>query len=406
MKQCGLLGEKLGHSFSPEIHALLGDYAYRLYEKTPAELGDFLRSGTFDGLNVTIPYKREVIPYCAALSPRAEAIGSVNTLVRRPDGTLYGDNTDYGGFAAMLKASGLRVEGEKALVLGSGGASRTVQAVLRDAGADVVVISRSGPDNYENLGMHSDAAVLVNATPVGMYPHNGASPVDLAAFPRCRGVFDLIYNPARTTLLLQAEERGIAAVGGLRMLVEQARLAAELFCGRDIDPGETDRLTALLDKRKKNIALIGMPGCGKTSVGQALAELLGRPFIDIDQAVEARAGRSIAGLFASEGENAFRYLETQVLDEAAKQSGAVIATGGGVVTRKENRPLLRQNSVVVWLTRQRQDLPTEGRPLSQSRPLAELERERTPLYRAWSDLRIANCGVMQAAEQIQKELKL
>ena len=406
MKSCGLLGEKLGHSFSPEIHALLGDYSYRLYEKQPDELGDFLRSGAFDGLNVTIPYKRDVIPYCAELSSRAASIGSVNTIIRRQDGTLYGDNTDYGGFACMLAYAGLSLQGKKVLVLGSGGASRTAQAVLRDRGADVVVISRQGPDNYESLSRHSDTFAVVNATPVGMYPQNGEAPVDLALLPRCQGVFDLIYNPWRTALLLQAEERGIAAVGGMRMLVEQARLAAGLFTGRTVSPGETERLTALLERAKKNIALIGMPGSGKTSVGRALADLLGRPFADVDESITARAGKSVAEIFATEGEEAFRRLETQALAELSRQSGSVVAAGGGVVTRAENRSLLRQNSTVVWLTRDRKELPIDGRPISQSRPLDELERERTPLYREWSDLCVPNCGIAQTARHIQKELKL
>lgn len=406
MKRCGLLGEKLGHSFSPRIHQELGGYEYRLYEKSPQELDVFLKSGDFDGLNVTIPYKQTVIPYCAGLSPRAQAIGSVNTLVRRADGSLWGDNTDYDGFSAMLEQANISLDGKKALVLGSGGASKTVQAVLRDRGASVVVISRSGPDSYDNLDRHADARLVVNTTPVGMYPKNGAAALDIRRFPRCEAVLDVVYNPARTRLMLDAEACGIPAFGGLLMLVEQARRAAEIFTGNQIDAAVTGRLTAKLARETQNIALIGMPGCGKTTVGRALADLLGRPFYDADEQIEARAGRKIPDIFAQDGEAAFRRLETEVLAELSRQSGAVIATGGGVVTREENRDLLRQNSTVVWLQRELHSLPLTGRPVSQSRPLNELAAERMPLYRAWSDAAVEVCGPEETAKAIQRELKI
>ena len=406
MKRCGLLGEKLGHSFSPRIHQELGGYEYRLYEKSPQELDVFLKSGDFDGLNVTIPYKQTVIPYCARMSPRAQAIGSVNTLVRRADGSLWGDNTDYDGFFAMLEQANISLDGKKALVLGSGGASKTVQAVLRDRGASVVVISRSGPDSYDNLDRHADARLVVNTTPVGMYPKNGAAALDIRRFPRCEAVLDVVYNPARTRLMLDAEACGIPAFGGLLMLVEQARRAAEIFTGNQIDAAVTGRLTAKLARETQNIALIGMPGCGKTTVGRALADLLGRPFYDADEQIETRAGRKIPDIFAQDGEAAFRRLETEVLAELSRQSGAVIATGGGVVTREENRDLLRQNSTIVWLQRDLHSLPLAGRPVSQSRPLNELAAERMPLYRAWSDAAVEVCGPEETAKAIQRELKI
>ena len=406
MKRCGLLGEKLGHSFSPRIHQELGGYEYRLYEKSPQELDVFLKSGDFDGLNVTIPYKQTVIPYCARLSPRAQAIGSVNTLVRRADGSLWGDNTDYDGFSAMLEQANISLDGKKALVLGSGGASKTVQTVLRDRGASVVVISRSGPDSYDNLDRHADARLVVNTTPVGMYPKNGAAALDIRRFPRCEAVLDVVYNPARTRLMLDAEACGIPAFGGLLMLVEQARRAAEIFTGNQIDAAVTGRLTAKLARETQNIALIGMPGCGKTTGGRALADLLGRPFYDADEQIEARAGRKIPDIFAQDGEAAFRRLETEVLAELSRQSGAVIATGGGVVTREENRDLLRQNSTIVWLQRDLHSLPLAGRPVSQSRPLNELAAERMPLYRAWCDAAVEVCGPEETAKAIQRELKI
>jgi len=246
MLRCGLLGKKLGHSRSPEIHQLLGDYEYRLYEKPEEELRDFLLEGNWDGLNVTIPYKKTVLPFLSEISPTARKIGSVNTLVRRGDGTLYGDNTDVDGFAAMLRYSGFSLSGKKVLILGSGGASVSVREVLLRVGANPVVISRSGENNYENLYKHEDAAYLVNTTPVGMFPEMDASPVDLSRLPACRGVLDIIYNPPVTKLMRQAAERGIPAVNGLYMLVAQAKRSAELFTGRAIPEERTEEIFRIL----------------------------------------------------------------------------------------------------------------------------------------------------------------
>ncbi len=403
----GLLGERLGHSYSPAIHAALADYDYRLYEVPREELDAFLTRREFDGLNVTIPYKKAVIPYCAALSPIAAELGSVNVLLRRPDGTLLGDNTDAYGFAGLVRRSGIDPAGKKALVLGSGGASATVCAVLRQVGAAVVtVISRSGPDNYENLDRHADAELIVNATPVGMFPGNGASPVDLERFPRCAGVLDVVYNPARTALLLQAEARGIPCAGGLYMLAAQGKRAAELFLDKAIDDAETDRVCAMLSREMENIILIGMPGCGKTTVAAALGEALHRPVLDSDEAVERAAGRSIPEIFAEGGEAAFRALETAALAELGKRSGVILATGGGCVTRRENYPLLHQNGRIFWLRRDIEKLPTAGRPISQSRDLADLSREREALYRAFADRSIDNNGAVEStAAQILEAIE-
>lgn len=389
--QCGLLGGKLGHSYSPLIHAMLGDYAYDLYEKTPEELGDFLRNGDFSGLNVTIPYKQAVIPYLTRLSPVAQRLGAVNTVVRQPDGSLVGHNTDYYGFSAMLRRSGLDVAGKKVLVLGSGGASRTVQAVLAEAGAEVCVISRTGENHYGNLERHGDAAVIVNATPVGMYPNCGTAAVSLEPFPALEGVLDLIYNPARTKLLLDAAQRGLVAVNGLYMLAAQAKESAEWFTGRAIGEDRVDAIYRSLRQRMENIVLIGMPGCGKTTLGQALAQALGRPFADADAYVEERAGMPIPEIFARQGEAGFRALETQVLAELGKRSGLVIATGGGCVTRPENRALLKQNGAVFWLRRELEALPREGRPLSQQGSLRQMYQIRRPLYEQFADYIVDNC---------------
>ncbi len=389
---CGLLGEKLGHSYSPAIRARLGDYAYRLYEKTPEELDAFLRSGPWDGLNVTIPYKKTVLPCCTSLSAAAEKTGSVNTLVRLPGGGIYGDNTDVGGFLTTVRSSGLALRGQKCLVLGSGGASAAVCAALEDLGAEAVVISRRGENNYGNLSRHRDAVFLVNATPLGMFPENGASPVDLTLFPRCRGVFDLIYNPARTALLLQAEALGIPGFGGLRMLTAQAAKSSEDFTGIPVDPAAVERIEVELRRETENIVLIGMPGCGKSTLAALLGKATGREVLDADAILAEKAGCSIPEIFAEEGEEGFRRRETAVLAELGKLSGKVLATGGGCVTREENYPLLRQNGRIFWLRRDPEKLPREGRPLSQAGDLTEMARVREPLYRRFAEETIDNNG--------------
>ena len=403
--RCGLLGEHLTHSYSPQIHALLGDYSYELFEVAPEKLGEFLQAGEFDGLNVTIPYKRAVIPYCAELSAAAREMGSVNTLLRRPDGTLYGDNTDLDGFRWLLARGGGIRPGEKALVLGTGGASQTVQAVLRAAGAEVAVLSRRGESNYATLPRHADARLVVNATPVGMYPNNGARLIDLAQLPQCRCVLDLIYNPARTRLLLDAAARGIRCENGLSMLVAQAKRAAELFTGRDIPDAACTDILCRMEAQMHNLILVGMPGSGKTTVGSLLAVSLGRPFYDADGEIEKKLGCSIPAFFAQRGEAAFRAVETEVLAELGKRSGCVIATGGGCVTRGENYDLLHQNGEIIWLRRSLTELPVEGRPVSQSRSLPELYREREPAYRRFADLCVENEAAPEAAVEIIKELR-
>lgn len=387
--KCGLLGRKLGHSYSPQIHAHLGNYSYVLFEKEPDALGEFLHSEDFTGLNVTVPYKKEVIPYLDELSPRAKELGAVNTIVRR-DGKLIGHNTDYFGFETMVDASGLCVSGKKVLVLGSGGASNTVCAVLTSLGADVVVISRSGDQNYQNLHRHRNAALIVNTTPVGMYPNNGVSPVDLSLFPSLEGVLDLIYNPARTQLLLDAQARGLVAQNGLLMLVAQAKESAEWFTRKKISNQVIPEIHTILQRQMENIILIGMPGCGKSTIGAQLALQLGKQFVDADQAMESKTGRKPSSIISQDGEATFRLLETQTLEELGKRSGLVIATGGGCVTQKRNDPLLRQNGVLIWLERDIHKLPTANRPLSQRTSPQELYRLRKPMYQAFADHIIDN----------------
>lgn len=387
--KCGLLGRKLGHSYSPQIHAHLGDYPYDLFEKEPEEVEEFLRNGDFTAINVTIPYKQTVIPFCAELSPMARRIGAVNTIVRRQDGSLIGHNTDYFGFLSTVRRTGLDPSGKKVLIIGSGGASKPAIAVMEELGANVTVISHK-ENTPETLSRHSDCAVLVNATPVGMYPNVGVSPVDLSLFPHLEGVIDMIYNPARTKLLLDAEARGLVAENGLWMLVAQAKEAAEWFTGRPIGDEVIETIHQQLKTQMENIILIGMPGCGKSTVGKLLAQRLGRSFVDADSRIVDTAGMSIPEIFAHSGEEGFRQIETQVLSDLGMRSGLVIATGGGCVTQERNYPLLHQNGTCVWLTRDLAKLPTDGRPLSKNGRLEQMYQIRKPLYERFADVTVCN----------------
>ena len=402
--QCGLLGKKLGHSYSPQIHSHLGNYSYGLFEVQPEDLSQFLHQGEFTGLNVTIPYKKDVLPYCDELTPSAKAIGAVNTIIKRNDGTLLGHNSDYYGFRSMLAKSGLSVSKKKVLVLGSGGASATVVTVLKELGANTIVISRGGENNYTNLNKHVDAKVIVNTTPVGMYPNNGESPLDLNAFPLLEGVLDLVYNPARTKLLMDAQHLGLKTENGLWMLVAQAKESAEYFLGRSIDDGKIEQIHDILQKQMENIVLIGMPGSGKSTIGKALSYKTGKVFVDADLEIVNDAGKSIPEIFAEDGEAVFRSLETKILSQLGMQSGLIIATGGGCVTKEKNYPLLHQNGKIIWIQRDINQLPTDGRPLSQSKKLAEMYQARKPKYEAFADYTVKNdSSIDSIVEKIFKE---
>ena len=397
-KLYGLLGRKLGHSWSVPIHTALGCSDYRLIEKEPEEIAALLQRSDIGGLNVTMPYKRDVMAYCDVIDPVAREIGSVNCLCRREDGLLYAWNTDAAGFSWMAQRCGIDFHGKKVLVLGSGGASLTVQAVCRGEKArEVVVISRSGENTYDNLSRHADAEIIVNTTPVGMYPHAGVSPVDLAQFPQCCGVLDLIYNPRRTALLQQAEARGIPCSGGLPMLVVQAGAAEEYFFEKPIPAEKNEEILSQLHHQMGNLVLVGMPGCGKSAVGAALAALSGREAVDIDQCIERRAGCTIAQIFAAEGEEAFRKLEREEVAAAGAMAGKIIITGGGVVKDARNYGPLHQNGRIYHLTRALEALPREGRPLSQGADLAAMWKQREPLYRAFRDAVIDNSTTIEDA---------
>lgn len=392
----GLLGEKLGHSFSPQIHKQLGSYDYKLFEVAPADLGAFLKKRDFEGLNVTIPYKKAVLPYLSEISDNAKVIGAVNTVTVLPNGGLRGDNTDYDGFLYLVRRSGIDVQNKKALVLGTGGASLPVKKVLWDLQAhEVVSVSRTGENNYQNIEKHFDADLIVNTTPVGMYPNNLQSPLSLEGFTNLSGVLDIVYNPQKTKLILDAEKRGIPAFSGLTMLVAQAKRAAELFLNTAIDDGKNDAIYEKLSKQMKNIVLVGMPGCGKSTVGKAVSESLSRPFFDADAEIVCRAGKSIPEIFKESGEAGFRRLETEVLFDLCRQSGAVIATGGGAVTVPENHDILRQNSICVFINRDVAVLPTDGRPLSQTNSLSQMFAHRLPLYRSVCDFEVDGNGSIQ-----------
>lgn len=394
----GLLGRKLGHSWSAPIHRALGCEDYRLIELEPEELGAFLARKDYGALNVTIPYKRDVMPFCDVIDDAALEIGSVNTICRRADGKLYAWNTDAAGFAWLAARAGIVLHGRKVVILGSGGTSLTAQAVSRMQGArEIVVISRTGENNYTNLERHADAEVVINTTPVGMFPGNGESPVDLRRFPKCRGVLDMIYNPRRTAFLMQAEELGIPGSDGLPMLVAQARAAEEHFFEKSIPDSENERILSALRRDCTNIVLIGMPGCGKSTVGKTLAAISGREAIDIDSEIVRAAGMPIPEIFRVQGEAAFRALEREAIADAGKQLGKIILTGGGAVKDRSNYAPLHQNGRIYHLIRSLDALSTEGRPLSQTADLFAMWRERRPLYEAFRDVQIANDSTIEEA---------
>ncbi|MBE5997468.1 MAG: shikimate kinase [Lachnospiraceae bacterium] len=445
----GLIGEKLSHSFSPQIHGALGSTPYELKELAPEELESFLLTHDFKGVNVTIPYKQAVIPYLSKIDPAAARIGAVNTIVVGPDGTLSGYNTDYFGIEYALQHAGIRVAGKKALILGSGGTSHTARTVLYDLGAsEIVIVSRRKANavalqendaagsakpssdvkndiaaapaqsvpgtqgtssvgnaseipvvmtDYENvISDHSDAQIILNTTPVGMFPNNGKSPLDLSRFKDLEGVVDVIYNPLRSALLMQAEELGIPCTNGLTMLVAQAKAAAEYFLGKKIPDSEIANISRGLRDMLTNIVLIGMPGSGKSSVGKMLAEMLEREFVDLDNVIEDTADLTIPEMFEKCGEDYFRDLETAVARKEGAAFSKVIATGGGIVLRDDNYAPLAQNGYIVCLERDLSKLPLDGRPLSKSpEALVAMQKRRAPYYEHFADASIDNNGTRQ-----------
>lgn len=396
----GVLGRVLGHSYTPVIYRELAGLDYRKFEREPDQLEEFVHSDVWEGFNVTIPYKKELVPYMEELSDIAQRMGNINTVTRTVDGRLRGDNTDYYGFKVLVESLDLDLAGKKAVVFGgSGGAGSTAMMVLADLKMNPVSIDRTGENSYANLDLHADAALAVNCTPVGMFPTCPAAPCTLDVFPKLEGLVDIVYNPARTALMMEAERRGIPYAGGLLMLVAQAAQAVERYTGEVIDMKRIVDVTRRLSATEQNIALIGMPGCGKTRVGECLAKLLQREHVDIDHALANELGMSCADFIERKGETAFRIRETEVLVRIAGQSGLVISCGGGIVTRDENYPLLHQNNLIVMLDRPLEELATKGRPLTAKHGIEELAQQRMPIYRAWADLTVSStdCAANTAA---------
>lgn len=401
--QYGLIGEKLGHSFSKEIHEHLADYEYELCPLNKEEFSAFMEKKDFRAINVTIPYKEAVIPYLDYLDERAAQIGAVNTVVNR-DGKLYGYNTDFDGFAYMLFRHNIDLKDKSVLILGAGGTAKTVTTVAKRMGAAEIIcsdrVARDGVISFEQAQQQTQAEVIVNATPNGMYPNNDDEPlVNITKYPNLKAVVDVVYNPIKTNLILGAELMKLPCCGGLEMLVAQAKFAAECFTGKPIDNKEIDRIFVGILLQKRNIALIGMPGSGKTTIGKMLAERLNMKMIDCDDAIEARAGKTIKEIFEEHGEKAFRILEAEVIEDLGKEGGQVIATGGGAILKEENVRALRQNSVVIFL-----DRPTEKLQITDDRPLApdvaalfKLYADRYRKYQAVADIKVRNGGTAEEA---------
>ena len=409
----GCIGEHLTHSFSKEIHQALSPNSYEICEVPKNELDAFLRERDFCGINVTIPYKEDVIPHLFYISEQAESIGAVNTIVNR-DGRLYGYNTDFLGMSDLIRRLGISMEGKKVAVLGTGGTSRTAVAVARAMGADEILrVSRSGREGavtYAELSArHSDVRVIINTTPCGMYPHPNEMPVDPDAFPSLEGVIDAIYNPLRSQLILEARRRGIPAEGGLYMLVAQAVRASEIFLECTYDAQTAERVYKSILREKENIVLTGMPASGKTTVGRMLAEQMKRPFFDLDEEIVRVSGKSIPTIFEEEGEAAFRELESRVLrEELAQKNGIVLSVGGGTVLRDENVDQLRRNGRIYWIDRPVELLiPTADRPLSSSVEMIRARyEERHERYRLTADCRVDGSGsVADVAQTIGKDFE-
>ena len=382
----GLLGRTLGHSFSPRIHSALGNTNYELFEREPSQLQEFFADPELQGINITIPYKVNALEACDVVDPRAERIGCVNTMVRK-DGKWHGYNTDYDGFVFTLQHAGIDVSGKECIILGDGASSATVHVALEDLGAkNIVHLSRKTAPFYGDApNYYESAQIIINCTPIGMYPHNPANLIDITQFSKLEGVVDLIYNPRRTILLLQAEMMEIPHCDGLPFLVAQGVEAANHFQGESFGTKEIEQILRDMRHEKENIILIGMPGVGKTTVGKALGEEMGRTCVDVDYELEKEIG-DISTYITEQGEAAFREKEAEMIAKFGTQTGLVISTGGGCVTVPKNFAHLRQNGRIYQLTQPIENLSTSGRVLSSGGldRLRELEEIRTPMYESFA----------------------
>lgn len=388
----GLIGEKLGHSFSPMIHSQFGNSEYALIPLAPDKVKEFICNTSFKGMNVTIPYKQKVMEYCDYISEEAREIGCVNTLVKEDDGTIRGYNTDVYGMEQLIRRAKISIESKKVLVLGGGGTSLTARYTADKMGAkEVIFVSRRGPIHYEQLSQHSDVQIIIDTTSVGMYPNNDGMAIDLDMFPLCEGVVDVVYNPFSTDLILEAKKRGIPCAGGLYMLVAQAWKAAELFLKEQIAEEEAMRAYHVIGQHMRNVVLVGMPGSGKSVIGQKLSVKLNKTFVDTDKLIEQKVGKTIPDIFREDGEAVFRQFEQEAVAEAAKGSGQIIATGGGAILKEESVQRLRQNGEIYFIDRDMSALATKGRPLLTSQEsLRKLYEERLPLYQQVADKIVEN----------------
>jgi len=396
----GLIGRTLKHSYSEKIHSLLGDYEYKLYELEPSSLKDFVLLCDLKGFNVTIPYKKDVMQYLDVIDSKALLIGAVNTVVVK-DGKRYGYNTDFFGMQYMLSRANITLKDKVVMILGTGGTSNTARAVAKDAGAkEIIVVSRSGEVNYENCYDRLDVEVIINTTPVGMYPDNYSMPITISRFPKLEGVADAIYNPDLTALTAAAKALDIKHVNGLSMLVAQGKYAMELFLDKKVPDSVIEDVLHVLEKNTLNVVLVGMPGSGKTSIGVKIAELLGRDFIDTDEEIVKRENREIPVIFSDSGEEYFRAVEKEVLKDVGKLTGKVISTGGGVVKNEDNYYPLKSNGVIFWIKRDLEKLVTDNRPLSKDlETVKKLYGERKNSYAAFRDYEIDNNGDIASAVQ-------
>ena len=403
MKTYGLLGRKLLHSLSPEIHRELGNFRYELFQLEPEELDEFFARREFSGINVTFPYKNDVMKYCDIITDSAQKIGCVDTITIDESGKLIGDNSEYFGFCYMIKKCGIDVSGKKVMILGAGNSSLTVQAVVSDMGAkEIVTVSQNGEVNGSNFYEHSDTNILINTTISGMYPNNGEKIVDISKFPQLCGVMELIYNPRRTRLICDAEDAEIPNSDGLSMLVAQA-YQTEMKFGR-IQPDEELIKTTYktMSDRRKNIIFVGLPGCGKTTIAKVVAAKLGRPCIDVDRIIEMKAGMSTASIFLAYGESYFRQLETEALKKITRNGGQVIAADSGAVLSLENQYYIRQNGYVVWLSREIDDLKHNGVYLARNREaIKKIDETRSPIYKFLADIKV---DVTDSAEKNVTEI--
>ena len=387
----GLIGEKLGHSFSKDIHERIADYTFDLIPLSKEEFKTFMEKKEFTALNVTIPYKKDVIPYLDEMDEHAKAIGAVNTIVNR-DGKLKGYNTDFTGFLYMVKKHNVHMEGKKVLIIGNGGASAAIQAVVQheSAGSMVIVdvVPGNGAISYDEMfSSHLDAEIIINTSPIGMYPRIGNAPIDISMFHKCEAVLDVIYNPILTRLCFEAQEMDIKRVNGLEMLIAQAKQSVEFFLDKSIDDQIIDDIYQDMLRERCNIVLIGMPSAGKTTIGKMLENRMQKEFIDLDDIIIEKAGKSIPEIFEESGEAGFRAIETEAAIEVSKLNNKIIATGGGTIKHNVNMDYLRQNGITIFIDRDVDKLISSdpNRPLSKSTDaLEKMHAERLPLYQKYA----------------------